>query len=222
MKVLVFDASTIITLALNNLLWVLKPLRKQFKGKFLISKSVEKEIIERPLASKKFKLEAMQVLHVMEQGDLEVELKGQEDFVKIEELVNEIYIVRGRGIKIMHSGEIGALVLARNLKAEALVVDERTTRMLIEDPMRLAKTFSRKMHTPVKVDQKKLSEFKAWLGKMDVIRSVELGVIAYQMGLFDKYVHVDKKDVLDAVLWAVRLRGCSVSDDEIKELVEKL
>ena len=222
MKVLVFDASTIITLALNNLLWVLKPLRKQFKGKFLISKSVEKEIIERPLKSKKFKLEAMQVLQVMEQGDLQVELKGQEDSLKIEKLVNEIYIARGRGIRIMHSGEIGALVLAKNLKAEALVVDERTTRMLVEDPQRLAKIFSRKLHTPVKIDQKKLNEFKAWLGEMDVIRSVELGVIAYQMGLFDKYVHVDKKDVLDAVLWAVRLRGCSVADNEIKELVEKI
>ncbi len=216
MRSLVFDASTIITLAMNNLLWVLKPLKKQFGGEFYISQSVKREIIDHPLKSKKFKLEAMQVKNVLEAGDLKVnsEFSGAE----IADLVNSLFMARGRFIKIMHDGEIGALVLARNVKSVALVVDERTTRMLVENPESLASVLSRKMHTTVTIDHKKLDKFKKWLGDLKVLRSIELGVVAYELGLLDKYG--DKKNALDALLWAAKLRGCSVSDSEINEVLE--
>jgi len=216
MRSLVFDASTIISLAMNNLLWILKPLRKQFDGEFYVSESVKKEIIDHPMKSRKFKLEAMQVRNVVEAGDLKV--NSDFSMEKIGNLVNSIFKARKRTIRIMHDGEIGALVLARNIKSAALVVDERTTRMLIENPESLASVLARKMHTQVTTDHKKLDKFKEWLGDLKVLRSIELGIVAYDLGLLDKYG--DKKNALDALLWAVKLRGCSVSDTEINEVLE--
>ena len=35
-KALIFDSGAIITLALNNLLYILKPLKKEFGGEFYI------------------------------------------------------------------------------------------------------------------------------------------------------------------------------------------
>ena len=55
MKSLVFDSSTIITLAMNNLLSLLKPLKEKFQGEFYIPLSVKEEIIDVPFRSKKFK-----------------------------------------------------------------------------------------------------------------------------------------------------------------------
>ena len=60
MKALVFDSGPIINLALNNMLWILKPLKEKFKGDFYITESVKRECIDRPLTSKKFKYEALE------------------------------------------------------------------------------------------------------------------------------------------------------------------
>ena len=54
MKSLVFDSGPIISLATNNLLWVLEPLKNKFNGKFFITQAVKGEIVERPLETKKF------------------------------------------------------------------------------------------------------------------------------------------------------------------------
>ena len=51
MKSLVFDSSSIISLATNNLLWLLRPLKKQFKGDFYISKSIKHEIVDHPMTT---------------------------------------------------------------------------------------------------------------------------------------------------------------------------
>ncbi|KHO51294.1 MAG: hypothetical protein QT04_C0044G0003 [archaeon GW2011_AR11] len=58
MKALVFDSGPIISLTLNGLLWMLRPLKQRFKGDFCITKAVYGEIISYPLHTKKFKLEA--------------------------------------------------------------------------------------------------------------------------------------------------------------------
>ena len=55
MKSLVFDAGPIITLTMNNLLWLLNPLKNNFKGEFYLSAAVKEELIDRPLQTKKYK-----------------------------------------------------------------------------------------------------------------------------------------------------------------------
>ncbi len=221
MKYLVFDSSSLITLAMNNLIWVLEPLKKKYKGDFCISTSVRNEILDTPLKGKKFKLEAMQLRTEVKKGIicLKEDVK-KEELLKVQRLVNNIFKARGRSLKVLHEGEIDALFLTKKLNADALVIDERSTRMLIEDPRSLAKVLQSKMHTPVKINEKALKEFQELFKGLKIIRSVELGVVAYELGLFDKYaVNGLKKDVLDGVLWALKLRGCSISNKEIEEIV---
>ena len=51
MKSIVFDAGGIISLTINDLLWLLEPLKKRFKGDFYISKAIKKEIVDKPLTT---------------------------------------------------------------------------------------------------------------------------------------------------------------------------
>ena len=68
MNSLVFDTGTVISLVMNNLLWTLKHLKKQYKGDFLMTTSVKKELIDRPMKSKKFKLEALVIQDYLFEG----------------------------------------------------------------------------------------------------------------------------------------------------------
>jgi predicted nucleic acid-binding protein len=228
MKAIVFDSSSIITLAMNNLLWILEPLKEKFGGDFYISHSVREEIIDNPLHSKKFKLEALQVMEIIDKGILTIYGKNLlKDNGDVLDNPNRIFEARGHRVKILHSGEIGALLLAKELNAEAFVIDERTTRLLVESPREVAKVLKSKMHTPIKINGKYLDQFQESFKDLKVLRSVDLGYIAYKMGLLDNLLLHGKKDLetrkqlLDGMLWAMKLRGCSITDNEIKDYVEK-
>ena len=227
---LVFDTSAIISLASNNLLWVMGELKKKFKGHFFIPSAVKQEVIDAPLLSKKFKLEAMQVLSEVAKNNIEIFDHNEEVQSEINELsrvANSIFMARGNFIKVAHSGELGAIAIARILGSEAVVIDERTTRILIEEPQKLADLLESKLHTPISMNKESLNSFRERVDDLVVLRSCELGVIAYEMGLFDryalsgeeKYVENPKMTVLDGVLWGLRLRGCSVSTEEIDAIL---
>ena len=64
--------------------------------------------------------------------------------------------------------------------------------------------------------------------KVPIIRSVELMAMAYKLGLMQQYLdpreskiaNIDlKKTLLEGLLWGLRLRGCSVSTEEIDEIM---
>jgi len=230
-KSIVFDTSSIISLASNSLLWVMDELKKKFKGHFLIPSAVKREVIDAPLQSKKFKLEAMQVLSEVVKGNIEIFDHDNEVQKEINELsiaANTIFIARGNFIKVAHSGELSAIAIARLLGSDAVVIDERTTRVLIEEPQKLADLLEAKLHTPISINKESLRVFRAKVDGLTVLRSCELGVIAYEMGLFDryalsgeeKYVENPKLTVLDGVLWGLRLRGCSISTEEIDAILK--
>jgi hypothetical protein len=67
---LVFDSGPIISLSTNNLLWILPKIKEKFDGEFLITPAVKRECVTRPLETKKFKFEALQVLRQIEKGSI--------------------------------------------------------------------------------------------------------------------------------------------------------
>ena len=67
-KALVFDTGPIISLAMNNLLWVLVKLKEKFSGDFYVTPGVKRECVDKPLLGKKFKFEAMRTLKLIEDG----------------------------------------------------------------------------------------------------------------------------------------------------------
>ena len=54
-----------------------------------------------------------------------------------------------------------------------------------------------------------------------VIRSTELVLMAYEFGLLDKYlINVSREQLLDALLWGLKIRGCSISNEEVESLTD--
>jgi len=224
MKTLVFDASTIISLAMNNFLWILKPLKEKYNGEFYITQEVKEEIIDVPIKIKKFKLEAIQIQEIIDKGIIKIypeHLLNKEEELK--SIVNQIFFVKDQYMSIIDRGELSALVLAKEINADAVVIDERTTRLIIENPELLANIFRNKLHTKVKVNENNLKQFLKEFSNIKIFRSTELSIIAYELGILDKYTNsnvINKKEMLEAIIWGMRFKGCSISDDEINEILK--
>jgi len=136
---------------------------------------------------------------------------------EILDTANSMYKDRKGYIHLLDLGEASCLALAKALNEKkidnVLAVDERTTRMLCEKPDNLKKLLQKKLHTSIKYDKAKAKEFQGF----KIIRSVELIYVAYKKGL----TKLKGKQALDALLFALKFKGCSVSYDEIGQ-IEKL
>ena len=115
-------------------------------------------------------------------------------------------------IHLIDSGEASCLAFSNLCGCDsAVVIDERTTRMLTEDPEDLKELMERKLHSKIKIDKNVIKNLK----DLRFIRSSELLYIAYQRNLFDF-----KKDkiLLDALLYGVKYKGAAISSKEIEEI----
>lgn len=224
-----FDAGSVISLTQNNLLWLLRHLKKIFGGKFLIPISVKKELIDKPLETFKFKFEALQVMRyirkdvidVVKRNDIELKAK------QILELANHCFKARGNWINVLHQGETEVLAAAKILGSSAIVIDERTTRYLLEDVERLRLRMEHKLHTKVVADKNNLKELKKELKGLTAIRSVELIAVAYEHGLLDDFipnkttaVPDPRAALLDSILWGLKTNGCSISVEDLNYVVQ--
>ncbi len=227
MKSAIFDSGTIISLTTNNLLWILKPMKKEFGGEFYITESVRKELVDSPLETKAFKFEAFQVLNLIETGVLKV-VKTQvlkDDTVNILDIANNIFSVKGEKIRAVHYGEISCIAAYLKLGCSVFFIDERTTRLLVEDPKALRKIYRKKLHAEVSVDKDNLRKLAKLAKNIKILRSTELIAVAFESGILDsylpksEYIKNPKKELLNAMLWGVKLNGCAVSEREIEKII---
>lgn len=225
MRSIVFDSGPIISLAMNNLLWILEPLKKKFKGEFFIPTYVKQEVVERPLQTKIFKFEALQVEELIRKGVFKVvynnEINSLADHLL--NLSNNAFEAQGTPVNIIQAGEVQAIAAAVFFDSNAVVIDERITRLMLENPQALENMMANRLHTRLKTNQKNISSFIMHSKGIKVIRSVELVTMAYEMGILDKYIPEDeegRKMLLDGLLWGVKLKGCSVSNSEIERIMK--
>ncbi len=227
MKALVFDAGPIISLTTNNLLGLLVPLKQAFHGVFYISSCVRKELIERPLQTKKFKFEALQVEAQIEAGVLSRIDHEQiaESANELYQLANKIFWAKERPLNILQMGEIESIAGCIALNASAVVVDERITRMLLEEPEHLKKLLQKRLNTKIHLDNAVLDTFEKRTRHISIIRSTELALVAYEKGFLNQFVvniPQAKKTLLESVLWGLKLNGCAISEEEIGQLLAKI
>jgi len=225
MKNLIFDAGPVISLTTSNLLWLLEKLKTKFNGSFVMPKGVRKELVDKPLTTRRFKFEALQVQKLIESKvfsvieDEAVVKKAQE----IGKIANSILSAHGKDITILHLGELETVAAAVLYKADAIVVDERVTRTLIENPEGLQRLMEKRLHMQLKLNKKALSDFEEATRHITILRSIELVTLAYEFGFLDKYVvkvpHA-RKELLESILWGVKLNGCSVTSQEISTIVK--
>ena len=75
----------------------------------------------------------------------------------------------------------------------------------------------------VRTDVAALREFRKAVTGITVIRSVELVAVAFELGLLDEFITQvpnARKELLESVLWGVKLHGASVSEEEIAHIVK--
>jgi len=225
MKTVIFDSGPIISLTTTSLFWLIEELKKKSNANFIIPIGVKRELVDKPLATLRFKFEALQIQSLIERKVLTV--IRDEAVVKkareISNIANSILSAHGQKIKIVHIGEMETLAAAMIYKADAVVIDERITRTLMENPKRLQKLMEKRLHMQLKLNQKALHEFEEAVKHITILRSIELVTVAYELGLLDKFivgVPNARRELLESILWGVKLNGCSVTADEINLIVK--
>jgi predicted nucleic acid-binding protein len=219
-KYIIFDSGPLINFAMNGLLPLFRVLKKEFDVEFLITKEVKKEIIDYPETTKKYKLEALQLKSLFDEGVIKYADITEDEVNQLrnkrEELMNaanNTFYSKNKSIHMLDKGECAVLALALILKKPVvLAIDERTTRMICENPENLKKLLQKKLHTPITSNKKNYELFK----NFKIIRSTELVYIANKKGLVD----LKDKAALEAMLYAVKFKGCSVSEDEVEEMIK--
>lgn len=221
-KALFFDTGPIISLVMSGLVWILKPLKERFRGGFYITPGVQRELVERPLKVRRFEFEALQVVKLIREGVLEVygEVPYRE-VEELEELADSSFKVRKKNLDIVQSGEIEAVASAGKMRAEGVVMDERTLRLFIENNKEMEKLLEIRFREDVVPDWDKIREFSKRVEGIKIIRSIELVGTAYKLGILNEYIPQlakGKEILLDSVLWATKFNGCAVTGQEIEEM----
>jgi predicted nucleic acid-binding protein len=195
-------------------------LKAVFDGEFILTPHVKNEVVNRPMKIKKFKLEAIQVNDMIERGIFKMsstvvpQEKLDKEVKRLLRVTNGILrtTATGEKISIIQDGEAACLAFANLCKCDnVIVIDERTTRMLTEAPKNLEKMMERKLHTPLDAQLSLLDELK----RFKFIRSAELLFVAWKKGLVPGKKN---KDLLDALLYGVKFKGCAISSVEIEEM----
>ncbi len=213
---IVADSSSMISLAIN----CLSPLLDALNIKITVTKGVYDEIITYTIHTKRFALESMRIKRLFSDGILSVKDADPKITDEILERANSIFMLNNHYLRIIHKGEAEAVSLLKEINANALLIDERTMRVLIENPERLRDVLSYQNNHNIGINHRNLELFKGIIPGISVIRSSEIAAIAYERGIFNNYLGSNGKDVLEAVLYALKFSGCAISWQEIEEYLE--
>jgi|TARA_B100002003_G_C13964311_1_gene466948 predicted nucleic acid-binding protein len=217
----VFDTSSLISMSQSCLIASLKGLRNENENTFVIPESVYGEVVERPLKIKRFELNAVRVQKAVDEGWLEVkELNApfRDMANKIADLANNMFFIKGKRLKLIQAGEIEALALLKQLNSNLLIIDERTTRAILESPMQLKRLIERRRNKKVNFKEENAAELKEMFPELDIARSVDLVALAFERKLLGEELP-QSKQALEAALYAVKYAGCAVSGNEIERFL---
>lgn len=219
-KYILCDSSSLISLTDICLEGILRFFHKN-NVIFIIPPSVEYEIITRPLNMKMraYQLSAMRLKKLLDDEVLmKVEAETDAPAKEILKLANSIFFAKGKPMHMVDMGEAEMIALAKSLRINTILMDERTTRMLLEAPFEIKDHLEEELRINVMVNSSHLQKFLDIVSGMRVIRSSELVAVAYEKGHFDIFGS-DKKKMLEAALYKTKFSGCSVRFDEIEEFM---
>jgi len=213
---IVVDSSSIISLAVNCLC----PLMNSLNVSFATTPKVYDEVISKPTGNKRFALEAMRIKRLFDTASVVVQSPKTDLGERILHAANRIYRVRGKEMTIIHPAEAEAMALASEIGARAFLIDERTTRLLLEDPHSLRDLLSYRNQADVRIDEVSLKRMGDILPDIPVIRSAEIVAIGYEKGFLTGMHGVEDKSVLEAALDALKFSGCAISWGEIDDYMK--
>lgn len=219
-KVVLCDSSSLISITNSCLIDMLYFFSKSHSVEFIVPQAVEREIIERPLAisMKAYELSAMRMKRALEDRVLEMSRYETLDSAKrIMDTANTMFYARAHPVHLVDLGEADMIALAKEIDADVVLMDERTTRMLLESPFVLKDHMEKELGVNVMVNKRSFDSFKESSEGLKVIRSAELASVAYGAGYFSTYS--DPKKMLESTLYSLKYGGCSIGFDEIDEIL---
>ena len=221
MKTLVLDSGIMINLSMNGLLYILEELKKISNIRLVTTNQVKYEVVDRPLGIPRFEFGAFEIKDLIDRKIIEM----PEDFGipseklnsstnEFKEIANHSVQANGKWIDIVSNAEMSCLALSKELtkkKIENIIgIDERTTRLLAEKPENLESMMAGRLHQRITLNKKNFPAFK----EFRFIRSAEIVYVAYKKGI----IKLKGPKILEAVLFATKFHGSSISYEEINEL----
>jgi len=222
MKKIVFDSSTLISLSDKCLMNVMGRMAKGEGVYFLIPQSVLDETVLYPIKIRKFELNAVRISNAIDRDWLNIVKSTKttrQNIARIEKLADNACMADNKPLKILQRGEIETLAVAKELGADAIAIDERTTRMLMEEPSALKEVLQNRLKKKIRMNNQVVKEFREFVGSIPVVRSVELIALSYERDYFGEELPKNKT-ALEAALFAAKLSGCAVSGEEIKHYLK--
>jgi len=219
---LIFDSSTLISLSSSCMLNAVGHMFADIGMKGVLPSGVVAESISTPMKFKRFELNAVRIQNGLNEGWLEsmkLDEKHQQEVRNVLFLSNNCFEGSKGPLTIIHLGEVEALVSANVIGAKLIGIDERSTRMIIEEPKKLAKFLSKRLHHDVSLNKQYSNELVEKFADISFVRSTELVALAAEKGYLVDEIGTGKK-VLEAALYAVKYMGCSVSFQEIDGFLE--
>ena len=224
---LICDSSSLISITDACLDTIFPYLTNRFKLKFIVPPSVEYETVTHPLAAnlKQYAFSALKIKHAIYKNNLskweEPSIDIKQKTEEILKIANNMFYLNGKPLRLIHLGETEALAMAKMYDLNHLLIDERTTRMLIEAPFKLKEHLEDEFKLNIMVGRDNLQKFTEIARGIQCIRSRELLILAYENGYFDDYKEM-KTEIIEAYLYKIKLSGCSIRFDEISEFVKSI
>jgi predicted nucleic acid-binding protein len=215
------DASSLISLTDAGLLGALITLSHRMRNGLYVTPTVVDEAITRPLENKEYAFSAVRLKRALLENVFTIINAPETLTEEILNISNSIFLIRGRPLRLVHRGEAEMLAAAIDNKIENVLMDERTTRTLIEAPNELRAHLIDEFKTSVAIDNSALAELKELTKDISIIRSSEVIAVAYEKNYFKKFKELEKK-AFEAALYSIKFNGCAISFEEIEEIVREL
>ena len=218
---IVCDSSALISITDAGLFGALVIVSKNLQGNLIISEGVQHESIDRPIENPQYSFSAVRLKRALLDGIFKTAKPDMKTTQKVLGLTNSMFVINGRPLNLVHEGEAELVALAIDNNLSTLLIDERTTRMFIEDPISMKNHMEKEWNAKITINQKALQEFQMLTRNIHALRSSEILALAYDMNYFSKFRELKEK-AFESALYAIKFNGCAISFDEIKELIKEV
>lgn len=215
---MICDSSSLITLVDSGLLGCLISLKK-YIGKIYITPYVVVEAIERPLNIPAHSYSAVRLKRALNTKVFEILQPERKSVEEILTYFNSLFLHDGRKMELIHYGEAEVIAAAIEKKINYVLIDERTTRAIVEDPYGLKDHLSRELNEKISLNNYALEKIKSLTRDLKFIRSAEIVALAYEKKYFKKFNNLERK-AFESALYATKFQGCAISFDEINEIMK--
>ncbi len=217
MPAIICDSSSLISITDSCFIHTLYLLQKSFDGQFIIPPSVQYECVDHPRRVRMHAIYALRLARAVKDGILKVVAPRDKGLMgQLLTLANNSFMVEGKPLELIQEGETECLALAIETGVRDLLVDERTTRVLIESPDEFTAHLRQEFGPRLKVNSENLETFLSLCHSLRFYRSNEIVLLAYEKGYFRDYGPMET-EALEAALYRIKYSGCALTASEIEE-----